>query len=194
MKNVKRLMTITLILVLCVILYYRYANKDSQGSGAGDGGDELSEVEKVLTKDLGSYYPQTPLEVVKFFVRIQKCYYNEDNTDAVVEDLADMARSLMDEKLLEENPKEQYYEDLKKEIKEYRKQKRTISNVVYDKRADVVYYTMDDVKMASLNCTYYIQTGSKLVTSKEKYILKRNDDGQWKIYGWMLDGPSQLEK
>ena len=29
MKHIKKLVTITLIIVLCVLIYYRYANKDS---------------------------------------------------------------------------------------------------------------------------------------------------------------------
>ena len=84
MKHIKKLVTITLIIVLCVLIYYRYANKDSSRDINKVENDSLSEVERVLTKNLDEYYPKTPLEVVKFFTRIQKCYYNEDNTDEIV--------------------------------------------------------------------------------------------------------------
>ena len=151
MKNVKKLVTITLIIVLCVILYYRYVNKDDDKSGSLSGADNLSEVEKILTKNLDENYPTTPLEVVKFFTRIQKCYYNEDNTEKVVEDLANTARQLMDESLLANNPEEEYYNKLKQEIKTYKSKKRTITNIIYDKSTEVVYSTVDDVQTASLN-------------------------------------------
>lgn len=100
MKHIKKLVTITLIIVLCVLIYYRYANKDSSRDINKVENDSLSEVERVLTKNLDEYYPKTPLEVVKFFTRIQKCYYNEDNTDEIVNELADLAKKLMDEELL----------------------------------------------------------------------------------------------
>lgn len=96
MKHIKKLVTITLIIVLCVLIYYRYANKDSSRDINKVENDSLSEVERVLTKNLDEYYPKTPLEVVKFFTRIQKCYYNEDNTDEIVNELADLAKKLMD--------------------------------------------------------------------------------------------------
>ena len=117
MKHIKKLVTITLIIVLCVLIYYRYANKDSSRDINKVENDSLSEVERVLTKNLDEYYPKTPLEVVKFFTRIQKCYYNEDNTDEIVNELADLAKKLMDEELLKQNPEDEYLEELKEEMK-----------------------------------------------------------------------------
>lgn len=194
MKHIKKLVTITLIIVLCVLLYYRYANKEEDKSGKLSKVDNLTEVEKVLTKNLDEYYPKTPLEVVKFFTRIQKCYYNEDNTDKIVEELADLAMQLMDEELISQNPKDEYYEELKEEIAAYRKSKRTISNILFDKSTDVIYSTVEGKKTATLNCTYYLQTGDRVTVNAETYILRKNDEGQWKIYGWKLKEPSELEK
>lgn len=194
MKNVKKLVTITLIIVLCVLVYYRYANKDTADTEKTDTSNQLSEVEKILTKDLETSYPSTPLQVVKFFTRIQKCYYNEDNTDAVVEQLADMSRQLFDESLLEKNPVEDYYKKLKDEIADYKKDKRTIENIIYDKTADILYGEVNGQKTAELKCTYYIQTGKHLSTTVETYVLRKDDEGRWKIYGWQLDEPSEFEE
>lgn len=193
-KNIKKLVMVTLIIVLCVVLYYRYANKDKSGStGTDANNDGLSEVEKILTKNLDEIYPTTPLEVVKFFTRIQKCYYNEDNTDEVVKELAQQARKLMDEELIKNNPEGEYFEELNEEIDAYGNSKKKISNIIFDKTNDVVYSTVDGVKAASLNCTYYVQSGSKITTTTEVYILRKNDAGQWKIYGWKLKEPSYFE-
>lgn len=194
MKHIKKLVTITLLIVLCVLVYYRYANKEDGKSGKNSKVDNLSEVEKILTKDLDEYYPKTPLEVVKFFTRIQKCYYNEDNTDKVVEELGDLAKKLLDEELIRQNPENEYYEGLKEEIAAFKKSKRTISNILFDKSTDVIYSTVEGRKTATLNCTYYLQTGDRVSVSAETYILRKNDEGQWKIYGWKLKEPSELEK
>lgn len=193
-QNIKKLVMITLIIVLCVVLYYRYANKDKSGNTDTDANnDGLSEVEKILTKNLDEIYPTTPLEVVKFFTRIQKCYYNENNTDEVVKELAQQARKLMDEELIKNNPEGEYFEELNEEIDAYGNSKKKISNIIFDKTNDVVYSTVDGVRAASLNCTYYVQSGSKITTTTEIYILRRNDAGQWKIYGWKLKEPSYFE-
>ena len=195
MKSVKRLVTITLIIVLCVLLYYYYVNKDSRDSGKLTSEEQLSEVEKVLLKDLDANYPTTPLEVVKFFTRIQKCYYNEDNTDEVVRELSDLARKLFDDELLAKNPETEYFDSLKEEIQVYKKKHRTITNIIFDKTTDVVYYTVDqDVHTASLKCTYYVQSGKQLVSDTEVYVLRKDINGRWKIYGWMTDEPSQWER
>ena len=113
MKNMKKLITITLIIVLCVVLYYRYANKENKDSTEANADNgKLSEVEKILTKNLDEIYPTTPLEVVKFFTRIQKCYYNENHTDEVVKELAEQARKLMDDELVKNNPEGEYFEEI----------------------------------------------------------------------------------
>lgn len=194
MKNVKKLVTLTLIIVLCVLVYYRYANKQDTKTGSTVDSDHLSEVEKVLTKNLDEYYPKTPLEVVRFFTRIQKCYYNEDHTDEVVNELGLLARKLMDEDLIKKNPEDEYLQELREEIAAYKKSKKTISNVILSKSTDVVYSTVDNRKTATLNCTYYIQTGERVVVSAEEYILRKDSDDRWKIYGWKLKEPSEFEK
>lgn len=195
MKNIKKLVTITLILMLCVVLYYQYANKGNQNNSGNDqSGDGFSEIERVLTKNLDEYYPKTPLEVVKFFTRIQKCYYNEDNTEKITEELGILARTLMDEKLLEQNPEDEYLAELKEEIAAYKKNKKTITNVLYDKTTDVRYVTVNGVSTASLDCTYYIQTGKRLSSTTETYVLRKDSNDQWKIYGWKLIEPTELEK
>ena len=63
MKHIKKLVTITLIIVLCVLIYYRYANKDSSRDINKVENDSLSEVERVLTEDpagSGKIFYQNP--------------------------------------------------------------------------------------------------------------------------------------
>lgn len=186
MKKLKPLITVTLVLVLCVVLYYRYANQNDDNLQKTEQETEVSMVDQVLLRDLDKNYPTTPLEVVKFFVKIQKCYYNENNTTNVVEELGDVARKLMDEKLLANNPQTDYFADLKGEISAYNRKDKTISKVLYDRSTDVRYVEVEGVQTASLNCTYYIETGQNLTSVKETYILKKDEDGLWKIYGWEL--------
>lgn len=194
MKHVKKLVTITLIIVLCVLVYYRYANKDRSGSDSDGTQDNTPEIEKVLNKNLDQYYPKTPLELVKFFTRIQKCYYNENPSDEEIEQLGALARQLFDEELLEENPEEEYYKSLKEEIEQYKKDDKTIDKVAFDKSSDVVYATVEDRKTATLNCVYYMRQGDRITTYEQTFIARKDEEGLWKIYGWKAYEPTELEK
>lgn len=195
MKNIKKLVIITLIIVSGIILYYRYANKDEiQNVSSNPDVNAPSEAEQILSKNLDEKYPATPLEVVKFFTRIQKCYYNEDNSDIIIQGLSQQAKKLMDEELIANNPDDEYFDKLNNEIDEYGNDKKRIGNIIFDKSSDIMYSTIDGVKAAALNCTYYIQSGSKTNTITEVYILRKNDDNQWKIYGWMAKQPPYFEE
>ena len=66
---------VIIIAIACVCLicmgYFFFA----QGNVTTE--KELTDIEKVLVKDLKRDYPKTPREVVKFYNRIIKCYYGE---------------------------------------------------------------------------------------------------------------------
>ena len=194
MKQIKKLVTITLIIVLCVLIYYRYANKEHSGSDANGNQNNMLEIEKVLNKNLDQYYPKTPLELVKFFTRIQKCYYNENPGDEEIQQLGALARQLFDEELLEENQEDEYYQSLKEEIEKYKKEDRTIDKVAFDKSSDVVYATIDNQKTATLNCVYYMKQGDRITTYEETFIVRKDEEGLWKIYGWKAYETPELEK
>ena len=65
---------------------------------------ELTEIQKLITKNLDTNYPATPREVVKYYNRILECFYDDTYTDDELESLADQARKLLDDELLENNP------------------------------------------------------------------------------------------
>lgn len=89
---------------------------------------ELTEIQKLITKNLDTNYPATPREVVKYYNRILECFYDDTYTDDELESLADQARKLLDDELLENNPRDQYLSDLKADIEDYHNnQKRFVA-------------------------------------------------------------------
>jgi len=181
MKYVKVAMTVALLAVLGVLIYFHISNVEPKEKPTGD---KVDVVAQLLSRDIENNYPSTAREVAILFTDIQKCYYNEDINEEQLGKLAALARTLFDEKLLAENPYEKYYEDLKLEISEYAKAKRVIKSVVVDKGSDVQYVTVDGVRSASLNITYYLKENhgnSKII---ETYILRKDEFGKWRIYGW----------
>lgn len=149
--------------------------------------EDLTEVEKVLVKDLRKDYPKTPREVVKFYNRIVQCYYSEKLSDKEIEDMADQMLCLLDEDLLMVNPRDEYYRSVVSDIKEYNeKNKRIVNSDVCDSN-DVVY--VDDVKdgstevdkLAYVNASYFVNTDGEFTNTYQQFVLRQDEDGRWKI-------------
>ncbi len=193
MKRSSRwLITVTIALVIGVIIYYNYVNGPKKSEDNTDS-VVISEVTKVVNKDLETSYPLTAREVVQFFVRIQKCYYNEEYTEEELVKLAYKATELFDTELIEGNPFDDYYENLKSEINAFAVDNTIISSVIIDDRNDVIYSTVDGQKYAQLNCTYYFKSDKERSGVKETYILRKDENDRWKILGWKEYEESEWE-
>ena len=110
-KRMRWLIVVTVLMVVGVVAYYFYVNNDIMGNKV-DNKYIVRDVDKVLNKDLEERYPYTVREVVQFFVRIQKCYYNEEYTEEELTKLAHKAMELFDTELVAENPFDKYYDNL----------------------------------------------------------------------------------
>ena len=193
-KRMRWLVVVTLLLAIGVIGYYFYINSDN-GSNSSNNEDMVGEVDKVLNKDLEARYPYTVREVVQFFVRIQKCYYNEEYTEEELVKLAYKAMELFDTELVEENPFDEYYEDLKTEISLYKKTGKYIYKVMLEENSDVSYPPpIEGQKYASINCVYYLKDENGTSKVKETYILRKDENDRWKILGWKEYEGSEWEQ
>ena len=181
MKNVK--MIIIAIACICLICggYFMFSQNNTIRE------EDLTEVEKVLVKDLKKDYPKTPREVLKFYNRIIKCYYNEKLSSEDLEDMVDQMRCLLDEDLLMVNPRDEYLEAVKSDIKEYNSKNKRIVNADVCDSNDVTY--VDDVKdgsdkvdkLAYVNASYFINTDGEFTNTYQQFVLRQDEDGRWKI-------------
>ncbi len=192
-KRMRWLVTVTLVMVAAVIAYYFYVNKGGQSDNVGNN-NIVGEVDKVLNKDLEERYPYTVREVVQFFVRIQKCYYNEEYTEDELVKLAYKATELFDTELTEENPFDKYYENLKKEINLYKKTGKYIYKVMLDENSEVEYSTVDNQSYASMKCIYYLKDEKGTSKVEEIYVLRKDENDRWKILGWKEYEGSEWEQ
>lgn len=191
-RRMRWLVTLTLLAVVVVIWYYVDSNKPSDNVGTKEG-SEVTEIDKILNKDLEKNYPHTAREVIQLFVRIQKCYYNEQwNEDEFVK-LAYKATELFDEELKNANPFDEYYEALKAEADQFKDEKKIINRTILDKTADIVYSTVEEQKYASIDCTYYLKSASGTSKVMETYILRKDENDNWKILGWKEYEESEWE-
>lgn len=144
------------------------------------------EVNTLLNKDLNIDYPSTPREVLKMYSRLQSCVYNQDLSDKDLTAIVGQMRMLFDDELIVANSLEQQLEDLKKEIKEYQKAKRTISNYVIDKESSTTEKKLEGKEYATLEVSYLIQENRGYNKTYEQFILRKDEKDKWKILGWEL--------
>ena len=182
MKNAKYVViAIACICVICAGFFlFSQGNQEEEKN--------LTEIEKVIVKDLENNYPKTPREVVKFYNRIVKCYYgSEEPTDEQIGELVDQMLGIMDEDLLLVNPRDTYYNSVVQDIAYYKQNnKQLISTDVCDSN-DVKYVTDDKdgegekEQLAYVNASYFMNEDGKFGYTYQQFVLRQDENGCWKI-------------
>ena len=181
MKNAKFIIIgIACICLICVGFFF-FSQKNATTE------KELTEVEKLIVRDLEDNYPKTPREVVKFYNKIITCFYGGEIKDAEVEKLADQMLLLLDEDLLVVNAREEYMDSVKADIEKYKKEnKKVVSADVCDSNEvkyvdDVKEGTSEVDKIAYVNASYFVNTDGTFAYTYQQYVLRKDDNGRWKI-------------
>ena len=178
------------VALICVGFFFVKRNSDSSQNHDG----ELTEVQKIITKDLTSNYPATPREVVKLYNRIITCYYKQVYTDDELSALADQALCLFDEELLAINPKEQYLMALKMDIANYAERERFIAQSDVCDSRDVIYKTIDGDEIAYVIASYFVREGTSYDKTYQQYVLRKDAEDRWKILVfYQIEDPSEEE-
>ena len=182
MKNARYvIIAIACISVICAsFFFFSQNNQESEKN--------LTEIEKVIVKDLEKNYPKTPREVVKFYNRIVKCYYgSEVPTKEQVEDLVDQMIGIMDEDLLLINPRDTYFKSVVNDINQYKKEKKQLVSTDVCDTNDVKYVTDDKNgdgekdKLAFVDASYFINTDGKFAYTYQQFVLRQDEAENWKI-------------
>jgi hypothetical protein len=186
---------IVIVALLCVAGIcggFYYANQLSSSNGEV----ELTKVQKIITRDMESDYPATPREVVKFYNRIITSYFGETYTDEEFDALAEHAQALFDEELLENNPLEQYKQDVKDEIADYNDRSVQIRQTNVCDSDDIEYVTDQNNgdQLAYVTANYFIKEKNSYERTYQMYVLRKDAQDQWKIITYYkIDGTSGEE-
>ncbi len=183
MKNKKGILIAIICIVVIVGGYLFFVNREQTGSEDV----ELTEVQRVITKDLAANYPATPREVLKAYNEIITCYYNEECTEEELSALADRALLLMDEELAANNPKAEYLVNVKAEIATYDALGKTIVSTNLDSSNEVEYRTVDERECAYIDVSYFIKSDEGYTRSYMTYVLRKDENSNWKILVFYLD-------
>lgn len=158
-----------------------------------DSVSSMTEVEKLLTKDIPNSYPSSPREVLKLYSRITKIMHNEDIEEEQINELATQINYLFDDELITNKEHENYLMDLKVEISDFKKANRIIMNYVIEKSSSVVYWDDNEKSYASIIAAFTLKEGSDYSKIYEKFILRKDNEDKWKILGWSLSDKTDID-
>lgn len=174
-----RIVILAIVIVAAICTAFYIVNNNSKKESAKEAG--LTEIQKITTRNMEKDYPATPREVIKFYNRIVKCYYGRQYSDDELEQLADQALSMFDDDLLKKNEKESYIESVKSDAAQYEEDNKSISQTDVCDSNDVKYMTDNGDDIAYVTASYFIKAGSSYTKTYQEYVLRKDDDGDWKI-------------
>ena len=182
-KNTTKVAIIFLVLIVAVVAYFAYLSNKSRGAE-----DEaaMTAVKLVLSRDLENNYPPTVKEVMKYYADIQKCLYSQECLDEEAEQLGMKARALFDDELLAANDVSNHLLALKSEITSFQDDSRQITAASVASSANVDTFTEDGYEFARIHCVYTVLDGGQSNLVDMVYLLRRDGNRRWKIYGWDL--------
>ncbi len=174
-----RIVILAIVIVAAICTAFYIVNNNSKKESAKEA--ELTEIQKITTRNMEKDYPATPREVIKFYNRIVKCYYGRQYSDDELEQLADQALSMFDDDLLKKNEKESYIESVKSDAAQYEEDNKSISQTDVCDSNDVKYMTDNGDDIAYVTASYFIKNGSSYTKTYQEYVLRKDGDGDWKI-------------
>ncbi len=188
-KAKKDYSAVRVIVVVCVLaamavgFYYYISHMDR---GGGEDEVTVTKSQQALMRNLASNYPASPKEVVKYYCEITQCFYNESHTEEEVEALAMKIRELYDEELVSGQEKEKYLESIKVDILSMAGNGMTVSSFGLPSSTDVEYFSSNGDEWAKMYCNFNIRQETKMLNTIEQFLLRKDENGRWKIYGWQL--------
>lgn len=183
----KGVIIFTVLAILIAGYFYYLSNRNvPQPEEAVPEIEVMTPVQQVLVRDLDTNYPPTPREVVKYYSEISQCFYNEELTEDDIYALGMKARELYDEELVANQTEADYIDSLKYDIQDFKSKKRTIASYEPSSSLDVETFSEDGFEWARLYCNYGVKQGEILYNSNTIFILRKDENDHYKIYGWKL--------
>ena len=62
----------------------------------------------------------------------------------------------------------------------------TVSSYGLPSSTDVEYFSEDGYEWARIYCNFNIRQETKMLNTIEQFLLRKDENGRWKIYGWQL--------
>lgn len=151
-------------------------------------------VTQITERDLELNYPGTPRSVVTFYSDVLKVIYSESLSEKEIRTIASKLQGIFDDELLAYNPFEMYVDSLKDEIKEYKSANRIVADYLVEENSYIDFFTHQNRDYAKVDVTYFQHEGKSVIKTYEKFTLRKDENGRWKILYWEVGKASDMEK
>ncbi len=194
MKNSRKILVLVIVVlfVSAILGLFIFMNNKPQNGSVQDE-VVISNVDNVVLRNLEINYPPTPKEVLKYYSEITMCFYEENLSEEDLVRLAQTARKLYDAELCADVTEEEYLASLREDILEFNSLGIVVSGYTVSASTDVEEFVVDGRECARLYVTYRLRQGTEYIYSNEVFILRKDEDGHWKILGWELLEEEEVE-
>ena len=194
MKNSRKILVILIVVlfVSAILGLFIYVNNKPE-SGSVEDDVVISNVDNVVLRNLDINYPPTPKEVLKYYSEITMCFYEENLSEEDLVRLAQTARKLYDAELCADITEEEYLASLREDILEFNSLGIVVSGYTVSSSTDVEEFVVDGRECARLYATYRLRQGTEYIYSNEVFIMRKDENGHWKILGWELLEEEEVE-
>ena len=183
---IRVLIVFIMFVAACVGVFFYLSNRNSDDYHEPDNGKVMTQVQELLSRNLDTDYPPTPKELLKYYSEITRCFYSEKYSEEELVELAKKSRALFDDELYATQTDDQYLVALKADIDSYKAADRAISSYSVSASTDVNEYYYEGREWAQLYCIYSVREGTTITPIQERFLMRKDDKGHWKILGWEL--------
>lgn len=153
-----------------------------------------TEAQNILAKDIDRNYPATVREVVRLYARISKCYHNETVSEEEFLRLVEFQRKLFDEEFLNNNPLDTFTNNLSMEIEAAKSRKYQMVQWRVQQESRVETWEAGDNHFSSIIASFTMSEKEKGYSRTfEEFLLRKDEKERWKIVGWRLTDPIEMD-
>jgi len=185
-KKIKWTQVAAIAIVVMFILgaFLILNNRNGDDATTSKNKTEYEIITSKVDGDLDAYYPKTPKTVMETYCRILKCLQNDKLEDSEIEKLVIIQRKMFDEDFLAENPYVTYLATVKNDLAKSQKTNSTMSYYVVEFESGVDKTTFNGSNMANVQVKFCFSNDGSLETFYEEYVLREDESGNYKIFGW----------
>ena len=183
---IRLLIVFITFIAACIGIFFYLSNRSEDTAEENRNPAVMTATQEVLARNLKTNYPPTPKEVLKYYSEITRCFYSEKYTEDELVELALKSRELFDDELYATQTDEQYLVALQSDIEVYKEADRVISSYSVSSSTDVNEYHFEGRDWAQLYCIYSVREGTAITPVQERFLMRKDEEGHWKILGWQL--------
>lgn len=194
-KKLAQLVGALCLIGVLILAAFLFLNQREENLAFSKNEKKNTEAQNILSKDIDRNYPATVREVVRLFSRVSKCYHNETVSEEEFGNLVEFQRKLFDEEFLENNPLDTFTNNLTAEIDAAKAKEKRMAAYRVQKQSSVQTWQSGDNHFASIIASYTMSAkGESPTRTYEEFLLREDEKGRWKIVGWRLTDPIEIEE